>query len=576
MFENRKLRGALAGLALGLSIASPAYANKPVTNGVAFGDKMYTIDGAEYTVYTDNKCTTVADDLSKKGTADAKLIINYTEGEPKGISNVVELKPGKYWYKETSHPSGYMVDKEIHEVTITAGSTQTNPVKATVTDKPVTFDLSLLKKDGDPKHPQGAVGDATLKGAKYEIRYYDSLDVTLANYKSKTALKTWTVETDENGNWDSTGTWGGDKPYTLDNGSKVGLLGTYVVTEIVPPEGYLLDATPQLFKAEQSADSFTAKFTNSLSDDALAFDQANPPIMGGVAIQKLDDETKAGPQGEGLLNAKFRLYNISDKNENSYQHAVNNAFGYPIVPALDKSLTAEQLRTEHAGDYALEIKADELADGKWIASSEPRALTYGTYRAVEIDGGTGYHLNKDWYQDFQIRVDGAIVTKDVSSKALECYDPISRLGIKFEKVDTDALGPEATAEKYEALRKGQGNAALAGAEFAVTVDPNTKYPVIVDGQTYQPGDVVAKLVTKWDAATNRVVASTTSDKSLPYANYTVTETKAPKGYLPIPGTIATITLDDFVLDANSTPKLYVDGAWIPITNVTMVKTPINN
>ena len=89
---------------------------------------------------------------------------------------------------------------------------------------------------------------------------------------------------------------------------------------------------------------------------------------------------------------------------------------------------------------------------------------------------------------------------------------IIRGGVKVQKRDIET--GEAAA---------QGGATLEGAEFTITsLNAN---PVIVDGETYENGEIVLTLVTD-----EKGLASTAND-ALPYGHYRVDETKAPEGYL---------------------------------------------
>ena len=73
-------------------------------------------------------------------------------------------------------------------------------------------------------------------------------------------------------------------------------------------------------------------------------------------------------------------------------------------------------------------------------------------------------------------------------------------------------------------RKTQGGAALDGAKFTVT-NCSAK-AVLVDGQLYQPGEVIATVETGEDGLW-------TSEKDwLPYGTYEVAEVQEPDGYLP--------------------------------------------
>ena len=68
------------------------------------------LTGAEYTVYTDQKCT------SKAG-------VFITDAS--GISDSLSLEAGEYYVKETKAPEGFRLDKEVHKMTIEAGMTTT-------------------------------------------------------------------------------------------------------------------------------------------------------------------------------------------------------------------------------------------------------------------------------------------------------------------------------------------------------------------------------------------------------------------------------------------------------------------
>ena len=72
------------------------------------GNSCYSKEGAIYGVYKEQACTTKIADL----TTDAQ-----------GNSNTVEVDAGTYFVKEIKAPKGFVLDKKVHPVTVTAGRT---------------------------------------------------------------------------------------------------------------------------------------------------------------------------------------------------------------------------------------------------------------------------------------------------------------------------------------------------------------------------------------------------------------------------------------------------------------------
>lgn len=79
-------------------------------------DFKVPLAGAEFTVYTDAEATVIAKDINKQ---DAVLTTVMSQGE--AVSNLVKLKPGTYYLKETKTPFGYKSDPTITAVEITSG-----------------------------------------------------------------------------------------------------------------------------------------------------------------------------------------------------------------------------------------------------------------------------------------------------------------------------------------------------------------------------------------------------------------------------------------------------------------------
>ena len=102
-------------------------ANPEMTNE----NSCYSLEGTVYGVYKEQSCNTKIADL----TTDAQ-----------GNSNTIEVDAGTYYVKETKAPKGFVLDKKVHPVTVTAGKTAVLKVKDLPQLDPVGVLLIFLRK----------------------------------------------------------------------------------------------------------------------------------------------------------------------------------------------------------------------------------------------------------------------------------------------------------------------------------------------------------------------------------------------------------------------------------------------
>ena len=247
--------------------------------------------------------------------------------------------------------------------------------------------------------------------------------------------------------------------------------GEYRITEIKAPEGYRLSSQTIDFK---------------ISKHGEIVDKTDSPIVdevkkGGFTIRKLDADTgKNIPQGDAVLSgAQFTVINRSVK-----------------------SVRVED-RVYKPGETVMTIRTDENGYG----GTGRNILPYGTYEVKETVPPKGYETDPA-VKTVVIREDGQYDTL-----SYEYRDPVIRGGIRVNKYDIEVNSASGK----------QGDASLSGAEF--TVINESEYPVVVDGNEYMKGEVVATLITDEDGT------AATSAFAFPYGTYTVKETKAPYGYL---------------------------------------------
>lgn len=165
------------------------------------GNPCYSLNGAEYSMYTDSDCK------EKALTSDDKPAVLHLNEE--GDSETLELETGIYYLKETEAPRGYALDSEPHSVEI--GKDKTTTYSARDIPKNDQVDLLIQKVDRETSinRPQGS---ASLKDAEYKVSYFselpkngmteDALEAAVADRepaKINGSDAVWVLRTDEDG-----------------------------------------------------------------------------------------------------------------------------------------------------------------------------------------------------------------------------------------------------------------------------------------------------------------------------------------------------------------------------------------
>ena len=191
------------------------------------GNSCYSLEGATYGVYKEQACTTKVADL----TTDAQ-----------GNSNTVEVDAGTYYVKESKAPKGFVLDQQVHPVTVTAGQTAVVKVKDVPQLDPVGVLLGKIDKETNQNKPQGS---ASLEGAEFTVKYYQTEPSGTQDpaEQGKTAERTWVFRTDEDGfcYYDPKYLVSGDELYLSPTKNPSIPLGVITIQETKAPEGYLLN-----------------------------------------------------------------------------------------------------------------------------------------------------------------------------------------------------------------------------------------------------------------------------------------------------------------------------------------------
>ena len=482
-------------------LEAPGHLNmKKLSNRTSITDdnNCYSLEGAEYTAY------------DKSGNVAGRL---YTDAS--GNSNTIDLMEGTYTVKETYAPPGYAKDTETYTVKIVSEETTAFTAK----EEPITdlIQLLLTKNPEGYPHDHGE-GDATLKGAVYKFEYYDYLhqEVMLMAVKaanaSGTPVRTWYFVTDENGKIDGQNPtfadgYTSDALYKDKDGKTAYPLGTYVIQEVKPSEGYLLNN--EVLEIEITEDGTDSLHVTTYNEKA-SLDETI--IRGGVKLAKIDNDLdEAYAQGDATLaGAEFTIYNQSTE----------------TVMVGGKEIAK--------GDAALVITTN--ADG--IATSGDHDLPYGSYLVKETKPSNRYLLNAEWSRAFTIREDGVIIdlTEDKVREA------VIRGGVQIIKRDKELVKSETLGGAHldgivMTIKNVSGRDVVVRKDFG---DPEvkadwkkleSKQTLFDDGTILRvpTGKDVGKITVHWNEEKKAYTAETLAD-DLPYGTYTIRESKTNESY----------------------------------------------
>ena len=492
------------------------------------GNSAYSLAGATYNVY--------------KGTSGTgSVVATFTTDEAGHATLSTPLENGTYSVKEVTPPKGYKLDEKIYTFTINGGDTSLS-----VEDEPGTLTLRLKKKDSQTgSTPQG---NASLAGAVYQV-----------SYQKGGQTVTEELTSDASGNL----------------GTLEGLpLGTVTVKELTAPEGYRLDTEVHTYTVDGS--QLTGDVYELEVDDLTEDVQ-----RGGLTIQKLDSQTGTTPQGDAsLAGISFEIVNESQNavvvggrtiqpgqvattittNASGVATTGANALPYGDYTVRESATNDSMLLTfteeisvtiDEDGEM-LEYEAEDDVVRGGITVTKQDSQTGSTPQGnasfagidfevinrsanpVVVDGqtyavgnvvmtittdesghaGTGSDVLP--YGTYEVREaatnesmlltwEGEMVQvwQNGHSVSVTAVDEVERGGLSVEKQDTITGSTP------------QGDADFEGITFQII--NNSRNPVMVEGQKYQPGEVVKTLVTDSEGK------ASTADDLLPYGEYILRE-----------------------------------------------------
>ena len=322
-------------------------------------DSGKQVAGATYAIYND------------KGQELERLVTKATGYVESGY-----LRFGEYTVREVIAPSGYILNKTSYPVTIA-----TNEQKITVTgeDERQTGRLEITKEDSVTG--SAAQGEATLKGAVYELRAKENiLDPADGSVKYAKDAVVATLTTDANAKASVSDLY----------------LGKYILQEKTPSTGYTLDTTKydiSLDYAGQSVEIVTKKQTVKERVKAQAFSIVKISDNGSgeadklagveftVKAQKDIDKYGSWEKAPVAKNAKGQTAAVLVTDKNGY--AVSDELPYGVYVVRETKVPDDHYAV---ADFKVTITEDSRDPQPWRIFNDEKFRA--VVKAVKVDQET--------------------------------------------------------------------------------------------------------------------------------------------------------------------------------------------
>ena len=271
------------------------------------GNAMYSLEGAEFTVY---KTRTDAENKTNPFTT--------VVTDENGVSTISDIELGTYYVRETKAPSGFKLSEEIKELKIETAQEEAYEVE--FEDQPKLFVPEILLRK---QTVEGVDTEYGLSGAEYTFKYYAG-NYTEEELDGKEPTKTWVFATDENGvcSFNMASFVDGDDFYEDEDG-EIGIpLGTLMIQETKAPPTFKLDETVFIRSITDEGVDNTSQFNVPISIETVI------PLI-KITVNKVwnDDNDRDGIRPETLSVDLYRDGEIID----TVQLNKDNNWSYTFV-----------------------------------------------------------------------------------------------------------------------------------------------------------------------------------------------------------------------------------------------------
>ena len=406
--------------------------------------KMYSLAGAEYTVYEDAALTRTQGKLITK---------------EDGSTNILEQTPGTYYVKETKAPKGYALDTKVYTVTITAGETATIESK----DSPVFDPISIvLRKVADGKSYINP--DADMSCAEFTISYYDEItdDVT-----GKTPTRVWKLKTIKSKNGSYVAGLrkdfileGSDEFYKTEKGTIVLPRGTVAIQETKAPKGFKVDSTIHTFKVENDSEDHSMIFNFGNTPE-----QPNKPLVPRIKTTAMSENTK---NNVGEYGKKIK---IIDKV--SYKE-LSEGEKYTVKGKLMDKETGKALKDKDGKEITAEKTFTVTKDNSTITGDGASGTVELTYEvdSTLLKGKTTVIFEKLFYNDKEVATH-----EDINDEGQSVHFPGIKTTAKSKETNTKQGMPRENETIIDTVKYDN---LIPGKEYTVKgklMDKDTKKPL---------------------------------------------------------------------------------------------------
>ena len=406
--------------------------------------KMYSLKGAEYTVYEDAALTR----------SQGKLIT-----KEDGSTNELEQMPGTYYVKETKAPKGYALDQKVYTVTITAGETATIESK----DSPVFDPISIvLRKVADGKSYLNT--DADMSGAEFTISYYDEM---LDDVTGKTPTRVWKLKTskDKNNNYYSRLRnefliEGSDEFYRTEKGTIVLPRGTVAIQETKAPKGFKVDSNVHIKHVDTDEEDNSVVYNFGATPK-----QPNKPLVPKIKTTAMSENTKnnVGEYGKKIkIIDKVSYKELSEGEKYTVKgKLMDKATGKVLKDKDGKEITAEKTFTV--------TKDNSTIDGNGASGTVD--LIYEVDSTL-LKGKTTVVFEKLFYNDKEVATH-----EDINDEGQSIHFPGIKTTAKSKESGTNVGHPSKEETIIDVVKYDN---LIPGKEYTVKgtlMDKDTKKPL---------------------------------------------------------------------------------------------------
>lgn len=366
------------------------------------GNPNYTFKGAEYGLYTDST---------------AQNQVGTFTVEADGTSNTIaDLKFGTYYIKEIKAPSGYLLNNEVKEVSLSSTSYNiTTAVSDTPANDPGIVKLRKLDINGKVSK---ATGNASLEGAQYTLKFY-----TIDSSSDDVALNAFTS------------TYHCLCGESFDSQAKL--------------DAHILKMA-KAGNAKEHNDGYVTKSTNANPDRTMVFqtdakgyiDMNNPDYLVSGDIYKNEDGKITWPLGVVTLEETKAPtgYNL-DKNtyvgrvyiDTSKKVGANFKWLNGNTPVDNVVLSDQQIQVTE------EVKTTKFSLTKTITDGE---ISESPVR----ENGAKFIAVLKTYWDATTGADNVEHVKNALAKAKEADTVHGNTGLEYDELTTDSNGEAASKE----------------------------------------------------------------------------------------------------------------------------------